>query len=116
MGAKQSVVKAAGKGNMERVKHHIKKRGRAVLFEKEPGGWTALHKAARKGKTEMVEYLIESMADIESIDASMSTPLHCACWKGHAQVVQCCWTRAQARLNPEPGTRIPDPGTRIPDP
>jgi hypothetical protein len=76
-----------------------------------PGGWTALHKAARKGKTEMVEYLIESMADIESIDASMSTPLHCACWKGHAQVLQCCWTRAQARLNPEPGTRNPDPGS-----
>jgi hypothetical protein len=88
MGAKQSVVKAAGKGNMDRVQHHIKKRGRAVLFEKEPGGWTALHKAARKGKAEMVEYLIEKMADIESIDAAMMTPLHCACWKGHTEVVE----------------------------
>lgn len=102
MGAKQSVVKAAGKGNMERVKHHLKKRGRAVLFEKEPGGWTALHKAARKGKTEMVEYLIESMADIESIDASMSTPLHCACWKGHAQVVQMLLDKGEPCLNPQP--------------
>jgi ankyrin repeat protein len=44
------------------LQHHIKKRGRAALFEKEPGGWTALHKAARKGKAEMVEYLIENMA------------------------------------------------------
>ena len=87
MGAKQSIVKAAGKGDMERVQHHLKKRGRAALFEKEPGGWTALHKAARKGRLEMVEYLIENMADIESIDAAMMTPLHCACWKGHADVV-----------------------------
>ena len=74
MGAKQSIVKAAGKGDMERVQHHLKKRGRAALFEKEPGGWTALHKAARKGRLEMVEYLIENMADIESIDAAMMTP------------------------------------------
>ena len=50
-------------------------------------GDTALHKAARKGRLEMVEYLIENMADIESIDAAMMTPLHCACWKGHADVV-----------------------------
>ena len=28
MGAKQSMVQAAGKGNMDRVKHHLKKRGR----------------------------------------------------------------------------------------
>lgn len=88
MGAKQSVVQAAGKGNMERVKHHVNKRGRSVLFEKEPGGWTALHKAARKGKLQMVEYLIEQQADLESIDASMSTPLHCACWKGQVEVVE----------------------------
>lgn len=87
MGAKQSMVQAAGKGNMDRVKHHLKKRGRAVLFEKEPGGWTALHKAARKGKVEMVDYLIDNMADLESTDASLSTPLHCACWKGHVDVV-----------------------------
>ena len=58
------------------------------MFEKAPGGWTALHKAARKGKSEMVDYLIDSMADIDSIDASMSTPLHCACWKGHSEVVE----------------------------
>jgi len=88
MGAKQSVVKAAGKGNMARVKHHVNKRGRSVLFEKEPGGWTALHKAARKGQLEMVEYLVEQKADLESIDASMSTPLHCACWKGQVEVVE----------------------------
>jgi hypothetical protein len=27
-------------------------------------------------------------ADLEAIDASLSTPLHCACWKGHTDVVE----------------------------
>jgi ankyrin repeat protein len=62
MGGKQSVVKAAGRGDLERVKECLQKRGRMELYRKEPGGWTALHKAARCGKLDVVSFLLESQA------------------------------------------------------
>jgi ankyrin repeat protein len=130
MGQRQSIVKAAGKGDFSRVRKHLNKKGRRALYEKEPPGWTALHKAARAGKLEMVDFLVQNNAvfptpssttfdpslppflpllrtlccarqlsmlelrtegeiqDVEATDSAMCTPLHCACWKGHLDVVE----------------------------
>jgi ankyrin repeat protein len=86
MGAKPSIVKAAGRGDIARVQHLVRKRGKGVLLQKAPGGWTAMHKAARNGRLDVVMFLVESNADLDAMDASMSTPLHCACWKVWARV------------------------------
>mmetsp|Transcript_37040 Transcript_37040/g.47864 ORF Transcript_37040/g.47864 Transcript_37040/m.47864 type:complete len:479 (+) Transcript_37040:100-1536(+) len=46
-------------------------------------GRTALHWAAAKGKVEAVGLLLRSGADVNCIDASGWTPLHCALMHGH---------------------------------
>lgn len=59
MGGKQSVIDAAGSGDLGRVRECLRKRGKAALYDRTTGGWTPLHKAARCGKTDMVEFLLE---------------------------------------------------------
>jgi len=86
MGAKPSIVKAAGRGDIARVQHLVRKRGTGKFLQKALGGWTAMHKAARNGMLDVVMFLVESNADLDAKDASMSTPLHCSCWKVWSRV------------------------------
>ena len=45
-------------------------------------------KAAKAGNTARVRALVETDADlVNALDTDGSTPLHCATWKGHAEVV-----------------------------
>ncbi len=59
MGGKQSIIDAAGKGDLNRVQECLRVRGKAALHDRSAGGWTALHKAARCGKEDMVAKLLE---------------------------------------------------------
>jgi ankyrin repeat protein len=46
-------------------------------------------RAAKSGKTEVVKELLEMDSSLISArDSDGSTPLHCACWKGHDDVVR----------------------------
>jgi ankyrin repeat protein len=47
-------------------------------------------KAAKAGDTAKVLALLETDADlVNALDTDGSTPLHCATWKGHSEVVAC---------------------------
>ena len=50
-------------------------------------GYTPLHWAARKGKTEVVKLLLEHGANVNAKDRFGNTPLHLAAWKGKTEVV-----------------------------
>jgi ankyrin repeat protein len=49
---------------------------------------TALHFAARAGKTQVVAFLLERGANIERPDGQSRVPLHCAAWNGHEETTQ----------------------------
>jgi ankyrin repeat protein len=45
-------------------------------------------KAAKAGDIAKVRFLLKSDADlVNALDTDGSTPLHCATWKGHAEIV-----------------------------
>ena len=51
-------------------------------------GYTPLHKAAFKGRLDMVEFLCDNQADMEAKDDSGNTPLHRSAEFGHLPVVR----------------------------
>lgn len=56
-------------------------------------------KASKKGDSLKVKALLAEDADlVNATDTDGSTPLHCATWKGHAEVVACLLT-AGANVN-----------------
>jgi ankyrin repeat protein len=81
-------------------------------------GFTALHHAAERGRSEVVSYLLEKGADVNSADGLCWTPLHLAAEQGHLPVVKQL-VRAGAKVDaktvaiPEqvpPGGADRDPG------
>ena len=50
-------------------------------------GYSAVHRAARNGRLEMVEYLVDNGADLVATNASRETPLELAVEQEHADVV-----------------------------
>jgi ankyrin repeat protein len=61
-------------------------------------GLTALHKAAFKGHTSVVQLLMDAKAPVDAAAANGDTPLHKAATKGHTAVVQLLLA-AQAVMN-----------------
>ncbi|XWS46749.1 hypothetical protein CRYUN_Cryun14cG0094700 [Craigia yunnanensis] len=53
---------------------------------KDQNGWTPLHRAAFKGRTESVTVLLNHGAQVNLLDDNGYTPLHCAVEAGHVQV------------------------------
>ena len=56
---------------------------------KSPNPEKEIIRAAKSGKAEIVKELLEMDSSLISArDSDGSTPLHCACWKGHEAVVE----------------------------
>jgi ankyrin repeat protein len=52
------------------------------------GGWTALHRAVKRGETELVAQLLHDGADVEAVtDWQDSSPLHLAAAAGHSDLI-----------------------------
>ena len=66
--------------------------GRKICFKSElttnGAKRTALHIAARYGKTDCAKILIEAGANVEARDKDQKTALHLAAWKKHCGPIQ----------------------------
>src|SRR5579862_7018293 len=79
---------AAENGNKDAVEAVLAKKGMKVNAKESTFGMTALHVAASKGHTEIVELLLANGSDIEAKEETGRTPLHTAAFRGHATVVE----------------------------
>ena len=62
---------------------------KAFINSKTKAGWTALHFAAQRGHTKLVEYFVNKMgATIDSTTMKKQTPLHLAATHGRVQACQ----------------------------
>jgi ankyrin repeat protein len=52
-----------------------------------PGGYTALHTAAKHNQVEVAELLLSNGADVDAISQTLSTPLYVAVINNHVQMV-----------------------------
>jgi len=50
--------------------------------------WTALHIAAENAKVDVLRYLIEQQVDLNARDFDDETPMHCAAYWGHTEIVR----------------------------
>ena len=55
------------------------------------GGWTPLHFAAANGHKDIVEFLIASKVDINSVSDHCETPLSLAAKNGQDELWSYCW-------------------------
>lgn len=50
--------------------------------------FTPLHNASSEGRDEIVEILIKSGANIDSLSSALRTPLHISCIRGHQHIIE----------------------------
>jgi len=85
----KALLDAVKRGNVTKVKE-CHGRG-AMLTVTDTNGWTPLHHAARLGKKEVVQYLVENVPkdalDIQE-EEKLQTALHKAAWFGYRGI--CC--------------------------
>jgi ankyrin repeat protein len=75
-------------GTIDKVKEGLKQNP-GFANEVQPGWGTALHEAARSGRADIAELLLEHGSDINAIELEGDTPLHTAVkWGGHEDVVK----------------------------
>jgi ankyrin repeat protein len=79
---------ASKRGDLEAVKHHLAQKGVNINLRDYRSGQTALHATAAKGHLEIVKFLVQSRADINSSNRFSETPLHAAAEKGHLEIVK----------------------------
>ena len=82
---------AAMAGDLENVKALVNA-GPDLVFSKDNQGLTPLHWAAQNGPTEMVEFLLRNMADVNAKDNNGRTPLDIATRDGRKDMVK--WIQA----------------------
>jgi ankyrin repeat protein len=83
----QNLVELARTGDLEKIKLAIE--SGADINQREQIGGTALNSASYNGHTEVVRYLLEKKADIESIDPSDGgTALIASAMEGHTEIVK----------------------------
>lgn len=85
--ADKELIDSASRGDLDGVKTALKG-GANINVQEEPFGDSALHKAASAGHIEIVEFLIESGADLLLMNGVDMTPLHLAARDGQFSVVQ----------------------------
>lgn len=73
-------------GDLEQVKEHVEKHG--VDINDRIDGRPPIHYAADYGQTDVVKYLIEKGADVNSVDKYGISALLAAIWEGHASCVK----------------------------
>ncbi|MGO9706171.1 MAG: ankyrin repeat domain-containing protein [Limisphaerales bacterium] len=75
-------------GKIEKVKEMLK-HNPGFANKVQPGWGTALHEAARSGRAEIAELLLENGSDVKATELEGDTPLHTAIkWGGHEEVVK----------------------------
>ncbi|CAN6451172.1 unnamed protein product [Victoria cruziana] len=79
--------RAAGQdGNVHGVKQYMAQG--ASVDSRDQNGWTPLHRAAFKGRIDVVQFLIDQGAQLDLLDDSGYTPLDCATEAGHTNVTE----------------------------
>jgi len=87
-----SLMSAVASNDVNGVKFFAKA-GSELINQKNLGGATALHIAAREGNSEIVKTLIEYGADIDSVDNENWTPLMRAAISGNKEIVDLLLTK-----------------------
>jgi ankyrin repeat protein len=85
--AAQDIHRAAGKGDLVKIKEFLEKNPE-LLNAKDVQGSTPLLNAAYNGQKEVVEFLIEKGADLNSLNTYKYTPLHYAILRRHVEVAE----------------------------
>ena len=84
-----SLLKAADRGDLNRVKKLVNEEKNDPMQTSKYGGYSALHYAARKGKLNIIIYLIEREGCNPSPESSLKeTPLHIAAQYGQLETVK----------------------------
>ncbi|KAM0954271.1 putative ankyrin repeat-containing domain-containing protein [Dioscorea sansibarensis] len=76
------VMRGVCKGDVSQ----LRSRGTVEVDRRDQNGWTALHRAAFKGRTETVTALVEMGASVDAVDDGGFTPLQRAVEAGHGDV------------------------------
>lgn len=95
LGLSDDLLRAAAAGDMDKVR-------RCLLLGADVGrrdqyGWTALHRAAFKGRTKIVEFLLDNGAEPDAVDDVGFTPLMCAAEAGRTQTATVLINRGSSR-------------------
>lgn len=84
---KTSLHEAAERGD-EGLIRELLSRNKAMITARDQRGWTPLHAAAHKGKTESVLMLVQNGAPVDVEDSSERSALMIAADEGHRETVQ----------------------------
>lgn len=77
---------AARRGDASEVRRLLD--GGAAVNGRDQNGWSALHRACFKGRSEVARVLLEEGVDVNGEDDDGYTALHCAVEAGHGDVVE----------------------------
>ncbi|XP_031478493.1 protein VAPYRIN-LIKE-like [Nymphaea colorata] len=88
--------RAAGQdGNVHGVKEYVAQG--ASVDSRDQNGWTPLHRAAFKGRADVVQFLLDQGAQLDPLDNAGYTPLDCAAEAGHTHVAKLLICRGARR-------------------
>ncbi|KAH7676866.1 26S proteasome regulatory complex subunit PSMD10 protein [Dioscorea alata] len=87
------VMRGTCKGDVS----ELRSRGRDGVDRRDQNGWTALHRAAFKGRKEVVTALVEMGASVDAVDDGGFTPLQRAVEAGHGDVAMLLVRNGAAR-------------------
>ncbi|TNK94292.1 hypothetical protein OUY_02210 [Wolbachia endosymbiont of Leptopilina clavipes] len=86
MSLSSELIEEVDQGNIQAVKNFIEQGGN--IEAKNDDGWTLLHRSAWKGRTEIVEFLVDQGANINARTTSDSKkPIHVAAKEGYQEIV-----------------------------
>jgi ankyrin repeat protein len=83
----EAFLRAVGKDDLKRVRGQLKYNS-DLVFSTDINGWTPLHYAAKRGRTDLAELLLANKADVNAKDTGGATPLLWAAKHGHKDMVE----------------------------